>query len=83
MVLRFGLNSSLSRSLSDALTPTLEELNINLGNSNDQTSLKVIKKLAGFSQLSNQFKKNSEISVDDIKELISVFESVGGYAYGT
>ena len=82
IVIRFGLSSGLSSGgksipteskVSDASYPELDDIILELEKPNSPLTAKFVSVLAGLSQLANKSKKGSELSVDDIDEMINAF----------
>ncbi|MBL0263645.1 MAG: DUF1566 domain-containing protein [Leptospiraceae bacterium] len=88
VVIRFGLSSGLSSasqknkrlleirpSILDSDYPELDDLVIELDNPNSPISAKYLSVLAGFSQLANSYKKETEVKVTDVDSVINAFAS--------
>jgi len=82
IVIRFGLSSGLSSGgksipteskVSDAAYPELDDIVLELEKPNSPLTAKFVSVLAGLSQLANKSKKGSDLSVDDIDEMINAF----------
>lgn len=83
VVIRFGLNSGfsaikssllpISPNISDSGYPELDDIPVDFTNPTDPTTAKFIAIMAGFSQLANQYKEGSELSVKDVNAVINSF----------